>query len=381
MIGVISKGTRHTETSKYDLGEIDKTKIVKVLGFEGVDMPHDCQGLIAPNASRIARSMEVQSSLNPSVELKVIHIALSFDEKDNEILSDQFLQAIALEYMHRMGYIDTQYVITRHMEKNNPHIHIAINAINNRGERIDTYNDYRRNVKVCKDLTQKYNLTIGYWKGFDRTEIPANSPSRLKAIGQQIISREVWRALIDTTQIEELPLKLLAGGSTVSAQLDRDASGNVVRVTFAVNVDMETGGKKRYTFTDGKADKRLSAQNIRRVLDIKKDLPCFMNDVKKALSINPATMDISKEDEKTISSLHEIYSSPWVCVESRQNCLIPLLLELALHMKELTHLFEFLRHPIKKKQTLQTNHEEIQVTTKQEVSNEEALSTGRNRGI
>lgn len=380
MIGIISKGTSHLETSKYDLGETNAAKIVKVLGFEGVDMPHDCQGLIAPIASRIARSMEVQSSLNTSVELKVIHVALSFAEKDNKILSDQLLRAIALEYMQRMGYVDTQYVITRHMEKNNPHIHIAINTINNRGERIDTHNDYRRNVKVCKDLTQKYNLTIGYWKGFDRTEIPANSPSRLRAIGQQIISREVWRALIDTTQIEELPLKLLAGGSTVSAQLDRDASGNVVRVTFAVNVDMETGGKKRYTFTDGKADKRLSAQNIRRVLDIKKDLPCFMNDVKKALSINPATMDIFKEDEKTISSLREIYYSPWVCVESKQNGLIPLLLELALHMKELRHLFEFLRHPIKKKQTLQTNHEEMQVKTKQEVS-DEALSTGRKRGI
>lgn len=68
---------------------------------------------------------------------------------------------IALEYMQMMGINDTQFIIVRHHNTDNPHCHIVYNRINNEGKLISDAHDYRRNEQVTKALKSKYGLTYG----------------------------------------------------------------------------------------------------------------------------------------------------------------------------------------------------------------------------
>ena len=68
---------------------------------------------------------------------------------------------IAIEYMQMMGITDTQFIIVRHHNTDNPHCHIVYNRINNESKLISDRNDYRRNEQVTKALKSKYGLTYG----------------------------------------------------------------------------------------------------------------------------------------------------------------------------------------------------------------------------
>ena len=86
---------------------------------------------------------------------------MSFKPEDKPRLTDEFMAKIALEYMQMMGIKDTQFIIVRHHNTDNPHCHIVYNRINNEGKLISDMNDYRRNEQVTKALKTKYGLTYG----------------------------------------------------------------------------------------------------------------------------------------------------------------------------------------------------------------------------
>ena len=86
------------------------------------------------------------------------HIALSFKPEDKPRLTDEFMAKIALEYMQMMGITDTQFIIVRHHNTDNPHCHIVYNRINNEGKLISDRNDYRRNEQVTKALKSFFKV-------------------------------------------------------------------------------------------------------------------------------------------------------------------------------------------------------------------------------
>ena len=71
---------------------------------------------------------------------------------------------IANEYLHEMGYGDTQSLIVRHNDRQHPHLHICINRIGNDGKTISDHNEKYRSTKICRELTERYGLTIGEGK-------------------------------------------------------------------------------------------------------------------------------------------------------------------------------------------------------------------------
>ena len=77
---------------------------------------------------------------------------------------------VAKGYMEKMGINDTQYVIVRHHNTPNPHCHLIFNRVDNNGKRISDSKWLKRNVRVCKELKQKYGLTLGEGKSQTRTE-------------------------------------------------------------------------------------------------------------------------------------------------------------------------------------------------------------------
>ena len=62
-------------------------------------------------ASDIANDFALQASMRPHVKKPVCHTILSFSAEDTERLSDKIMTDLAKEYLQRMGYADTQYLI------------------------------------------------------------------------------------------------------------------------------------------------------------------------------------------------------------------------------------------------------------------------------
>lgn len=148
MIGKLKKGSSFGGCIRYVTGKDE----AKILASDGV--------LLGTN-TEMAQSFELQRQLNPSIKKPVGHIALSFKPEDKPRLTDEFMAKIALEYMQMMGINDTQFIIVRHHNTDNPHCHIVYNRINNEGKLISDRNDYRRNEQVTKALKSKYGLTYG----------------------------------------------------------------------------------------------------------------------------------------------------------------------------------------------------------------------------
>ena len=108
----------------------------------------------------IARSMQGQADDKPGRKLKdpVYHISLDFAHEDTPKLTDALMVEIAREYMRRMGIVNTQYIVSRHTDREHQHLHIVANRVDNDGNTISAGNDGVRNAKICKALTREYGL-------------------------------------------------------------------------------------------------------------------------------------------------------------------------------------------------------------------------------
>ena len=148
MIGKLKKGSSFAGCIRYVTGKDE----AKILASDGV--------LLGTNAE-IVQSFELQRQLNPRIKKPVGHIALSFKLEYKPRLTDEFMAKIAIEYMQMMGITDTQFIIVRHHNTDNPHCHVVYNRINNEGKLISDRNDYRRNEQVTKALKSRYGLTYG----------------------------------------------------------------------------------------------------------------------------------------------------------------------------------------------------------------------------
>ena len=153
MIAKIIKGTNFSGVVSYMLSKHEGQ--VKVLQTNGVrsSLPND-----------IAHDFNLQASMRPSVQKPVCHTILSFSAHDSERLTDATMVKIANEYLHEMGYGDTQSLIVRHSDRQHPHLHICINRIGNDGKTISDRNEKYRSTKICRELTERYGLTIGEGK-------------------------------------------------------------------------------------------------------------------------------------------------------------------------------------------------------------------------
>ncbi|GAB6981969.1 relaxase/mobilization nuclease domain-containing protein [Prevotella dentasini] len=111
-----------------------------------------------------AHEFTLQASMRPNVQKPVCHTILSFSASDAERLTDDMMVKIANEYLQKMGYGDTQSLIVRHSDRQHPHLHICINRIGNDGRTISDRNEKYRSIKICRELTERYGLTIGEGK-------------------------------------------------------------------------------------------------------------------------------------------------------------------------------------------------------------------------
>ena len=102
--------------------------------------------------------------MRPNVQKPVYHMILSFSASDAERLTDDVMVKIANEYLEKMGYGNTQSLIVRYSNRQHPHLHICINRIDNDGKTISDRDEKYRSTKICRELTERYGLTLGEGK-------------------------------------------------------------------------------------------------------------------------------------------------------------------------------------------------------------------------
>ncbi|MFT4168462.1 MAG: relaxase/mobilization nuclease domain-containing protein [Dysgonomonas sp.] len=125
-------------------------------------------GVLLSNMDSIIRSFNTQRLMKPNIKHPVGHISLSYLPDDTDRLTNGAMVTLAKEYMQEMNITDTQYIIVRHYDNENPHVHIVYNRINNNGKVISDKNDRYRNEAVCKKIKNKYGLSYG--KGKDKVK-------------------------------------------------------------------------------------------------------------------------------------------------------------------------------------------------------------------
>jgi hypothetical protein len=205
------------------------------------------EGVRLKDKDSIIHSFIVQQKLNPNISKPVAHISLDFSVEDKSRLTDRFMVDVAQDYLKKMGYKDTQYIITRHHDTDHPHIHIVINRIDNNGNRISDQNEKLRNVKICMELTKENGLYIASGKE-NVKEHRLKEPDKTK----YEIYHALQSAISKCLSWQELKIELLKSGITTEF-LNNGATDKIQGIRFR---------KNGYVFNGSKIDRAYSYSKI-----------------------------------------------------------------------------------------------------------------------
>ena len=207
MIAKIIKGINFSGVVNYMLSKReDEAKVLQAIGVRS-SMPND-----------IAHNFNLQASMRPSVQKPVCHTILSFSAHDTERLTDDVMVKIANEYIEEMGYGDTQSLIVRHSDRQHPHLHICINRIGNKGKTISDCNEKYRSTKICRELTERYGLTIGEEKQeVNRPRLRGGDKLRYEifdAIKAILPQSQNWKDFVTGLEQQDITTRFKTKGNT-----------------------------------------------------------------------------------------------------------------------------------------------------------------------
>jgi len=276
-------------------------KIVQGQGFRGVigyvlekekaDLLY-AEGVRIKDKELIVKSFVAQQKLNPKIVKPVAHISLDFSVQDKHKLTNPFMVAMAQEYMDKMGYRDTQYIIVRHHDTDHPHIHIVINRIDNNGKRISDQNERLRNTRVCMELTKKYGLYIASGKE-NVKEHRLKEPDKTKY--------EIYHALQSAISTcrgwHELKTELLKSGITTEF-INNGATDKIQGIRLR---------KNGYMFNGSKIDRAYSYSKISYQLQRNEKLHQIQINKTKQSARPDNTTDLSLGLESTSSILGGLF--------------------------------------------------------------------------
>lgn len=234
-------------------------KIVQGRGFKGVvNYVLDknkaevlaADGLRLSTRDSVVNSFIIQGSLNP-IAKPVAHISLDFSAEDKEKLTGRKMVEIAKEYMEKMGYGNTQFLIARHHDTDHPHLHLILNRVDADGKRISDQNERIRSTQVCKELTIKHGLYLA--KGKENVKRHhLREPDKAKYEIYDVLKSALpkvnsWHELTAILAKEGIKIEFKAKGAT----------SEIEGVKFT---------KNGYSFSGSKVDKQFSYSKIDFVL-------------------------------------------------------------------------------------------------------------------
>ena len=160
----------------------------------------------------------LQASMRPNVQKPVCHTILSFSANDADQLTDDVMIKIANEYLEKMGYGNTQSLIVRHSDRQHPHLHICINRIGNDGKTISDRNEKYRSTKICRELTERYGLTLGEGKkAVNRHRLRGEDKLRYEifdAIKTALLHSKNWKDFVADLERQDIATRFKTKGNT-----------------------------------------------------------------------------------------------------------------------------------------------------------------------
>ena len=207
MIAKIIKGADFGGVINYMLSKEERK--VKVLASNNIGFT---------DQNLCAHEFTLQASMRPSVQKPVCHTILSFSASDAERLTDDVMTKIANEYLEKMGYGNTQSLIVRHSDRQHPHLHICINRIGNDGKTISDRNEKYRSTKICRELTERYGLTIGDGKkAVNRHRLRGEDKLRYEifdAIKAILPQSQNWKDFVSGLEQQDITTRFKTKGNT-----------------------------------------------------------------------------------------------------------------------------------------------------------------------
>jgi hypothetical protein len=159
----------------------------------------EAEGVRGHDHKLMAIDFTSQQNLRPALKNAVFHGILSF--YPGEKVSDEKMVEIAKEYLQEMGIVNTQYIITKHTDKNHPHLHILANLVNNEGKVIKDSWIGLKGKKVSQKLTLKHGLTPALTKNLVLTNLENMNEKEGK---RYVIYQAISEALPQCKNLNEL---------------------------------------------------------------------------------------------------------------------------------------------------------------------------------
>lgn len=208
------------------------------------------RGIKDGTKSEMAHSFEIQAKLKPLTK-PVAHISLNFSAEDKSHLTDEKMIEIAAEYMEKMGYGDTQLLMVRHTDRGHPHLHLILNRIDFKGNRITDQNERIRNQKVCKELTARHGLFVAEGKqNVNRERLRGKERTKYyiyDSLTNRVPNCKSWQELQDKLRQDGIGVAFKYNGSTDEIQGVKFMADNI-------------------TFNGSKVDKQFSYSKIDYIL-------------------------------------------------------------------------------------------------------------------
>lgn len=178
MIGKVGLGKRFNGLINYLL---DPKKKAVVFQAEGVRYDQK---------KYIIEDFKSQSSMRPGISSPVVHVSISFDNKDQ--VDVKKMREIVGRYKKEMGWDDTQILAVQHRDADHKHCHIVFNRIGNDGQPINYDHSARRTMSFMKKYEKEYGFTIAADQSHKEKTFILNTirkASSLKEVEQMLLKR------------------------------------------------------------------------------------------------------------------------------------------------------------------------------------------------
>ena len=190
-------------------------------------------------------------AMRPRLAKAVCHASLSIHPEEN-LTDDQWREA-AQAWMHGMGFVNNQYIVSRHTDAAHPHIHILVNRITLDGQVVSDAHDYKRQEPIMRGLERQFGLRMVS----PSQEVGRVSPSKGElehslrtgeASARMRLQSTVDTALGQGCALDAFCDRLASAG--VEVRLNMASTGFVSGISFALDGVAFKGSKlgKSYTW-------------------------------------------------------------------------------------------------------------------------------------
>lgn len=218
----------------------------------------DSEGIREFDYRLMTEDFESQHQLHPEVEKAVFHSVLSFPPGENP--DDRLMVELARKYLARLELKDTQFVITRHTDKDHAHLHIIANRIGNNGTPIDDTWVGLRAKKVAQELTQEYKLAPALKKDLQLTHRENLNESEER---RYRLYDAVVKNLPGCRSLEDLEKKLLTQGIDVQYRI-KEGTGERQGISFRLENECFKGSQVDREFSLKRIQQTLALQEQRQ---------------------------------------------------------------------------------------------------------------------